>query len=825
MKILLSHSGKQHSYWVAKALKELNSLASFHTSVYISSRLGQAVWNFLGNKFWRRRYIDGLTGRHVKAHWRYELKEMLQRYRGVSSARIFMSICLRDEKFDKHIARGLSEGKFDVYWGFQGSCLESLKVANDYGKTTICEQTAVYYPTYSSLYIEEIALQPIWAETIRPVKYSSTYQQRLIDEPLIADYVIAASNFTKQSLINGGVDANKIRVVALGFDTSLIRVKEQNGRRNKVFKILLVGRLTQEKGLSYLIDAVNSFSDDEVELHLIGGGYSDKHPLNGFLNSKIQLHSAVNQQSLWSTYCEYDVLVLPSLSEGFGLVIAEALTAGLPVIATENSVANDCISNGVNGYVIPIRNAEVIAVAIRSVMNLSAEEYSAMCEAARESAGQFTWDSYKKRIETTLNQIELETAYKEHKIIVSHSGKQHSYYVARGLKRSGNLARFYTSGYLTSKRLQSLVHRFDNTFWSRRFIDGLYGTSIMCNWRFEVKEFCLRFLEGKSKRVQDAVYERDEKFDKYVSAQLKNNAVFSFFWGFQGSCLHSLSAAKNAGKTVICELATAHLSAAKDILGQEALLHPEWEDSIDNLVFSEMYEKRLESEPRIADYCVVASEFTKKTLLDIGILPDKIYKIPLGFDVDYIAPKERIEPLENRPLRLLYAGTVTQRKGIKYLLEAMKSFSKSEVELHIIGGVHGSGKAFEQYSQFYIKHPALSQIEMFRSYKDYDALVLPSLFEGFGLVIVEAMAAGLPVITTEHTIGPELIIHNENGYIIPIRDIDAIKGAISSLRKLSTLDYTKMSKSAIEASSVYSWDKYEHNLKKFTLKITDELSQ
>lgn len=823
MKILLSHSGKQHSYWVAKALKELHFLAVFHTSVYITSRFGQATWNFFGNNFWRRRYIDGLTGRHVKAHWRYELPEIFQRFRGASNDSIFRSICRRDELFDMHIARGLSEDQFDIYWGFQGSCLESLNIAKECGKTTICEQTAVYFPTYSSLYHEEIELQPIWAETIRPVLFSSEYQQRLIDEPLLADYVIAASQFTKQSLIDGGVEANKIRVLALGIDTSLIKVKQQYRDRNKRLRILFVGRLTQEKGMSYLIEAINSFSDSEVELHLFGGGFYATHPLNNYLSSKIRLHSAVNQQSLWNTYCNYDVLILPSLSEGFGMVIAEALSAGLPVIATSNSVAGDIVSNGVNGYLIPIRSAEAITDAIRSIMNLSSEEYFDMCAAARVSVAHFSWISYKERLATTLNQIHQETSFKEQKIVVSHSGKQHSYYVARGLKRSGNLARFYTSGYLTSKKLQSLVHRWNNTFWSRRFIDGLYGRSVVCNWRFEIKEFTLRSFEGKSKRVQDAVYERDEKFDKYVSSQLKNAVGFSFFWGFQGSCLHSLSAAKIAGKTTICELATAHVSAAKDILGHEAILHPEWADSIDNLVFSEAYENRLESEPRIADYCVVASEFTKKTLLDIGISADKIYKIPLGFDVDYIAPKTDIVPLENRPLRLLYAGTVTQRKGIKYLLEAMKFFTKSEVELHIIGGVHGSGVAFDKYNKYFIKHPAVSQLEMFRRYKDYDALVLPSLFEGFGLVIVEAMAAGLPVITTEHTIGPELIVHNENGFIVPIRDVLAIKKAISSLRALSTDDYTQMSTKAMKASSVYSWDKYDLNLTTFIKELIHEI--
>ncbi len=814
MKILLSHSGKQHSYWVAKALHELNLLSLFQTSVYISRKILQSLLFHLGGDFWSRRYIDGLFGHKVSSHWRYEIPEMLLRIKNASHQRIFDAICVRDEKFDAHIASGLSDIDFDVFWGFQGSSYLSITKAKELGKLTICEQSAVYFPTYSALYQEEVILKPEWSQTIRPIHFLSTYQKRLIEEPLVADYVIAASNFTRQSLIAGGVGEHKILVQGLGFDASTISIKQNFRTRESPFKVLFVGRLTQEKGLSYLLDAVSSFSSGDVELHLIGGGWFADHPLNKYLCSNIILHKAVSQSQLWGLYKEYDLLVLPSLSEGFGMVIVEALAAGLPVISSCNTIGNDIISNGLNGFVVPIRDVESIKSAILEIKSLSEEKYMAMSNAARQSIQLFNWKSYKERLETSLNFIRKNNTYREKKFILSHSGKQHSYYVARGLKRNGCLERFYTSGYLGNERLQTLVHKYNNSFWSRRFLDGLSGRDVASNWRFEIKEYLLRCWEGKSKRVQEAVYERDVKFDSYTASQL-SKSKYDVFWGFQGSCKMSLTQAKLEGKITICELATAHVCAAKDILGQEALLHPEWADSIDNLVFPDVYEKRLEAEPHIADYCIVASDFSKKTLLDTGIAPSKIYKIPLGFDINYVSRKTEIIPLENRPLKLLYAGTVTQRKGIFYLLEAMKHFSRTDVELHIIGGIQGSGSAFNTYKSTYIKNNPISQLEMFRTYKDYDALVLPSIFEGFGLVIVEAMAAGLPVITTNHSIGPELIKEGESGYIVPIRDIEAIRRAILSLRNLSTNEYKYMSDNAVNAASFYSWDKYDQNLKEF----------
>ncbi|NPA36354.1 MAG: glycosyltransferase family 4 protein, partial [Chlorobi bacterium] len=358
-------------------------------------------------------------------------------------------------------------------------------------------------------------------------------------------------------------------------------------------------------------------------------------------------------------------------------------------------------------------------------------------------------------------------------IILSHSGKQHSYQTAKALYKLNLLDKFYTSSYITNERLQKYFLKKGDKFWTRRFIEGLPGNRVDANWRFEFKEVVLRYLQGKSPAAQNAVYERDVNFDKYVSNKLTKHKNAKIFWGFQGSCHQSLISANNEGMLSVCELATAHVTAAKRILGEESQMHPEWADSIDNLVFPQKYEKRLVEEPHIAQKVIAASEFTKSTLLEVNIPEENILYLPLGFDLQHVPYKERTDDnIENRPLKLLYSGTVTQRKGIKYLLEAMKEIT-DDTELHIIGGIQGSGNALKNYKGLYSYHPSVSQQEMFNAYSEYDALILPTVFEGFGLVIVEAMAAGLPVITTPNSIGPELITDDKNGYIVPIRDVNA----------------------------------------------------
>lgn len=402
----------------------------------------------------------------------------------------------------------------------------------------------------------------------------------------------------------------------------------------------------------------------------------------------------------------------------------------------------------------------------------------------------------------------------EPKFTVSHAGKQHSYHLAKALLDLGLLEGFYTSSYLTNQWLQEWVLRRQNDFLMRRFKAGLHAPFVHSHWSFELKEWLMRKVQGKSQAVQNQVYKRDTDFDTMMARKI-SNLDSSHFWGFQGSCRATLEAARTAGKTAICELATAHVVQAKKILTEEQHLHPEWADSIDNLYFPPVYEKRLEEEPFMADWVIAASRFTKWTLTETGIPESKIKLLPLGFELDKIPFQLKGEGFSNRPLRLLFAGTVTQRKGIAYLLEAMEKLHwPADIELHFVGGIQGNGKAFAARKGKSIHHPALGQYEMFQQYQNYDALVLPTVFEGFGLVIVEAMAAGLPVITTPHSMGPDVIVSGENGWLVPIRDTEALSQAIAQLRHQSDGSFTAMRHAARKAALNFTWQQYAINLAK-----------
>lgn len=401
---------------------------------------------------------------------------------------------------------------------------------------------------------------------------------------------------------------------------------------------------------------------------------------------------------------------------------------------------------------------------------------------------------------------------------VSHSGKQHSYHLALALKKLGLLQGFYTSGYVEQAWLQRIIQITGNQFFSRRFKEGLSAPFVHSHWAFEWKEFWMRKKQGKSLAVQNQVYQRDMDFDAMMAEKMKG-LQGSHFWGFQGSCHDTLIAARKTGKTAICELATAHVVQARKILREEAELQPDWADSIDNLYFPSYYEKRLEEEPHHADWVIAASKFTKWTLTESGINANKIKVLPLGFEAEKIPFLIGHNQFSNRKLKLLYAGTLTQRKGISYLLEAIQNLPKTDIELHLYGGIQGSGKAFERFRHLVHYHPPVSQYQMFQLYTQFDALVLPTVFEGFGLVIVEAMAAGLPVITTPHSMGPDVIEEGRNGWIIPIREVAAIEKAIQELRNLDNVQYAQMRSSARTAALQYTWDRFQNSLSHLVLDL------
>ena len=220
-----------------------------------------------------------------------------------------------------------------------------------------------------------------------------------------------------------------------------------------------------------------------------------------------------------------------------------------------------------------------------------------------------------------------------------------------------------------------------------------------------------------------------------------------------------------------------HPQSIRDLLSEELERTPHGQFSLraeHELSWPAEHFGRLSQEPNLANGWVVASTYTAQTLADNGIPLDKIHVVPYGVDTSAFSKRTQA-PARNEPFRAVFIGSLIQRKGLSYLLEAANSLGKDKVKVLLCGRGVVDHDLINHYPDVDIElHIGLPRDEMVRLIQTCDVFVLPSLVEGFAHVIVEAMACGLPVITTDHTCGPDVLTEGEDGFIVPIRDADAI---------------------------------------------------
>ena len=209
-----------------------------------------------------------------------------------------------------------------------------------------------------------------------------------------ADQVIVASRFTERTLQLAPHSVPVVTVIPYGAPAAVSGALPHH-RAGKL-RVLFVGALGQRKGLSYLVTAVERMSA-AVELTLLGVKTSATcAPLNEAVRRHPWIPSLPHAEVL-AEMGRHDLLVFPSLFEGFGLVILEALSQGIPVITTPHTGGPDVITEGVDGFIVPIRSS----LAIAEKLELLARDHPLLCdmkEAARATARRLSWENYRSRL-------------------------------------------------------------------------------------------------------------------------------------------------------------------------------------------------------------------------------------------------------------------------------------------------------------------------------------------------------------------------------------------------------------------------------------------
>jgi len=286
------------------------------------------------------------------------------------------------------------------------------------------------------------------------------------------------------------------------------------------------------------------------------------------------------------------------------------------------------------------------------------------------------------------------------------------------------------------------------------------------------------------------------------------------FHGWTTECLRSLEAAKRIGARTIVERPAPAPATAWRLLREE---YERWgvpfprDDGSRWLRRIDWAHHDAAVAPRefaLADRIIVQSEFGARSFAEAGISAAKMVILPRAVDLHEFAASEEAGP---RPFRVLYVGSVCLRKGFLDLLRAWKELDLPDAELWVVGGVHDEIVPFiaphrDDPAIRFFGHLPRGAAEMFR---EAAVFVLPSITEGSAKTTYEAMAAGLPVVTTRNA--GSVVRDGTDGYIVPIRDPDAIRDRLLHLYRHRELARA-MGRSAREQVARFSWEAYEARL-------------
>ena len=254
-----------------------------------------------------------------------------------------------------------------------------------------------------------------------------------------------------------------------------------------------------------------------------------------------------------------------------------------------------------------------------------------------------------------------------------------------------------------------------------------------------------------------------------VVSRLPWPAETTMVYAYEDGALLTFRRAARLGMERVWDLPLPHYGTIEELWKAEAL---RWPGAIDFPPHSDppWKRRRKDEELSLATKVSVASAFTRRSIEDAG-LTAPVVVVPYGFPIESFQAR----PSAPRgPFTVLAVGSHDLRKGTPYLLEAWKRAGLRDAELHFVGPMRLSRSFLDGYAGLFQHQPHVPKAALGARYAAADVLAFPTLGDGFGLVIQEAMCVGTPVMTTPCGGGPECIDDGVDGWILPPRDLDAL---------------------------------------------------
>ena len=363
------------------------------------------------------------------------------------------------------------------------------------------------------------------------------------------------------------------------------------------------------------------------------------------------------------------------------------------------------------------------------------------------------------------------------RVVVSSAGVFHAYHLARGVQAADYLNSFITSIY----------NRYETGIDMRKVIQLPLAAGLAR---------AIRFLPGGAPRLASYLV-GDSFYDRMASMHINDADIFHVF-NNQG--LRSIQVAKANGAVTVVARSSAHPRAQARILASESRF------STGTTKLSRLLIERHMAEYDVADFIFVPSKFVWDTMVQEGVPEAKLRLVHLGFDPTRFFPGEKNDDV----FRIMYAGGLSVQKGIPYLLEAFKELKIPNSELILVGDPYPDVRAVLREHRGLFRHTRfVPQAELVHHYQQASVFVLPSLQDGFGMVVYEAAGCGIPVIVTEN-VGAE-VRHGEDGFVVPIRDANALAEKIRFYYEHPE-ERIRMGRSVRDYVQQFTWHNYHQEV-------------
>lgn len=406
MKIVISHpTGNANVRALAEALAKAGLLQKFYTCIALfQNSISYKLSKFGALKEFHRRLFSPVLKSYTHTRPLRELGRMASQKLKWQNALVHEKgiFCIDNvyRDMDLHVSKNLKN--MNAVYAYEDGALESFVKAKSQGIFCLYDLPIGYWRANGEIFEKERSERPEWAPTLKCFHDSKSKLARKDKELKLADAIFVASLFTKNTLKLYPGQLPPIYLIPYGFP-EVYKNRNYDPITNRKLKILFVGGLSQRKGLANLFEAVDQLMGS-VELTIVGRMEVEGCiPLEKGLAKHNWIPTLPHQEVLELMRTQ-DVFVFPSLFEGYGLVIAESMSQGTPVITTTRTCGGDFIEDGKNGWLVDPSDTQGLIEKLEHIL-AHPEILPIVGKAARETAKKLPMSVYGEKITEAIRNI------------------------------------------------------------------------------------------------------------------------------------------------------------------------------------------------------------------------------------------------------------------------------------------------------------------------------------------------------------------------------------------------------------------------------------